>query len=98
MDHRRKEVVPSECLVFEDSMVGVQAGFRAGMRVVWVPNSDVRGGYRTRGKEMVAGGTRSGGGDGDDGWLFGEMDDCWIECLGSLEEFEYEKYGIDIPS
>lgn len=27
-----------ECLVFEDSIAGVEAGRRAGMRVVWIPH------------------------------------------------------------
>ncbi|MBE3049202.1 HAD-IA family hydrolase, partial [Candidatus Bathyarchaeota archaeon] len=29
-----KAVTPAECLVFEDSVTGVEAGRRAGMRVV----------------------------------------------------------------
>ena len=34
-------VVAEECLVFEDSIAGVEAGRRAGMRVVWVPHHDL---------------------------------------------------------
>lgn len=34
------EIMPSECLVFEDSLVGVEAGRRAGMHVIWVPHPD----------------------------------------------------------
>ena len=32
-----KVVSPAECLVFEDSVTGVEAGRRAGMRVIWCP-------------------------------------------------------------
>lgn len=34
--------------------------------------------------------------DGDDG--LGEVDDGWAECIPSLESFDYEKYGICVPS
>lgn len=33
-----KEVLPEECLVFEDSVLGIESGRRAGMRCVWVPH------------------------------------------------------------
>jgi pseudouridine-5'-monophosphatase len=26
----------------------------------------------------------------------GELDDGWAETISSLEEFNYEKYGIDV--
>lgn len=31
-------ITPEECLVFEDSIPGVEAGRRAGMRVIWCPH------------------------------------------------------------
>jgi len=34
-------ITPSECLAFEDSTVGMEAARRAGMRVVWVPHTDL---------------------------------------------------------
>jgi pseudouridine-5'-monophosphatase len=34
---------------------------------------------------------------GDD-WQLGEMDDGWAESTPSLETFNYEKYGIKVPS
>lgn len=33
-DFDKKPIMPNECLVFEDSVAGVEAGRRAGMRVV----------------------------------------------------------------
>ena len=40
-DSGKKAIMPNECLVFEDSVAGVEAGRRAGIRVVWVPHLDV---------------------------------------------------------
>lgn len=51
------EVVPAECLVFEDSVPGVEAGRRAGMRVVWCPHPELLREYRGREKEVLAGRT-----------------------------------------
>ncbi|KAJ3548515.1 hypothetical protein NM208_g971 [Fusarium decemcellulare] len=33
-------IKPEECLVFEDSLSGLEAGRRAGMRVVWCPHPE----------------------------------------------------------
>ncbi|KAF7169557.1 hypothetical protein CNMCM5623_002217 [Aspergillus felis] len=91
-----KPILPSECLVFEDSVAGVEAGRRAGMRVVWVPHPDVAVEYQERQKEVLAGRTGMSG-IGDDLQL-GEIDDGWAECIPSLDHFDYEKYGIVVPS
>lgn len=87
-----KSIKPSECLVFEDSVIGVEAGRRAGMRVVWVPHPDVAIEYRERQKEVLAG--RTGLSDIGEEWQLGENDDSWAEMIPSLEVFDYEKYGI----
>ena len=89
-----KPIKPSECLVFEDSVIGVEAGRRAGMRVVWVPHPDVAAEYRERQKEVLAG--RTGSSDIGEEWQIGENDDGWAEMIPSLEVFDYEKYGIQI--
>lgn len=44
-----RAVEPRECLVFEDSIAGVKAARRAGMRVNWVPHKGLR--EVCRGKE-----------------------------------------------
>lgn len=49
------EIYPEECLVFEDSVPGVEAGRRAGMQVVWCPHSGLLNEYKGREKEVLAG-------------------------------------------
>lgn len=95
-DSGAKAILPIECLVFEDSVAGVEAGRRAGMRVVWVPHPDVAVEYQTRQKEVLAGRTRITE-VGDDRQL-GEIDDGWAETIPNLKHFDYEKYGIAVPS
>ncbi len=95
-DSGGKAIMPSECLVFEDSVVGVEAGRRAGMRVVWVPHPDVAVEYQARQKEVLAG--RMGMIEIGDDWQLGDIDDGWAESIPSLEHFSYEKYGIDVLS
>lgn len=86
-----KEIKPEECLVFEDSVPGVEAGRRAGMRVVWVPHPELANEYKGREKEVLAGLTGEAEGDLHQ---VGEIDDGWAEYLKTLEDFPYERYGI----
>jgi pseudouridine-5'-monophosphatase len=90
-----KPITPEECLVFEDSVPGVEAGRRAGMRVVWVPHPMLKKEYEGREKEVLAGRTMEAG--EVDLHQLGEIDDGWAEYLPSLENFPYEKYGIVVP-
>jgi len=46
---------PEECLVFEDSVPGVEAGRRAGMQVAWVPHEGLLDIYQTQVKHVLAG-------------------------------------------
>ncbi|KAI1078972.1 putative HAD superfamily hydrolase [Whalleya microplaca] len=92
----KQHILPNECLVFEDSVVGVEAGRRAGMRVVWVPHPDVAIEYQAKQKEVLAG--RTGLMEVGDGGQPGGIDDGWAESIPTLEHFKYEKYGIDVPS
>ncbi|THC97342.1 hypothetical protein EYZ11_003176 [Aspergillus tanneri] len=49
------EIKPEECLVFEDAVPGVEAGRRAGMRVVWCPHPGLLEAYKGREAEVLAG-------------------------------------------
>jgi pseudouridine-5'-monophosphatase len=89
-------IAPGECLVFEDSVPGVEAGRRAGMRVVWVPHPGLAAEYRGREDEVLAG--RTGLVVIGDEHQLGEEGDGWAEQLPSLEDFPYERYGIEAPS
>ncbi|KAK3906406.1 HAD-like domain-containing protein [Staphylotrichum tortipilum] len=92
----KKAILPSECLVFEDSVVGVEAGRRAGMRVLWVPHPDLAAEYQPVLKEVLAGRTGMVNIGDEDQRV--EVDDGWAESILSLEDFDYEKYGISVPS
>jgi pseudouridine 5'-phosphatase len=88
------EITPEECLVFEDSIPGVEAGRRAGMRVVWVPHPGLAAEYKGREKEVLAG--RTGLVKINDDSQPGEIDDGWAVQLPSLKNFPFEKFGIEI--
>lgn len=50
-----QHIHPEECLVFEDSVPGVEAGRRAGMQVAWIPHQGLLEVYQDRQKEVLAG-------------------------------------------
>ncbi|KAK5103023.1 hypothetical protein LTS08_003826 [Lithohypha guttulata] len=99
-----RDILPGECLVFEDSVPGAESGRRAGMRVVWVPHPGLLDVYKDRVEEVLAG--RTGEHDENDSThhgseplpgspgKVGELNDGWGERLNSLEDFDYRKYGI----
>ncbi|KAJ9300378.1 hypothetical protein DTO217A2_7958 [Paecilomyces variotii] len=95
-DSGKKPILPNECLVFEDSVAGVEAGRRAGMRVIWVPHPDLMVEYQARKKDVLAG--RTGMIEVGDNWQLGEIDDGWAESIPNLEHFDYKKYGVRILS
>ncbi|OHX01156.1 haloacid dehalogenase-like hydrolase [Colletotrichum incanum] len=90
-----KPITPEECLVFEDSVPGVEAGRRAGMRVIWCPHKMLLKEYAGREKEVLAG--RTGEAGQVDMHQVGEIDDGWAEYLPTLEDFPYQKFGMAIP-
>ena len=101
---------PAECLVFEDSIAGVEAARRAGMRVVWVPHPELAEVCKGREMDILMGRTEEDDtvpeygtpADGDakspfvteDGRLM--SDDRMAELRFSLEEFPYAAYGINV--
>ncbi|KAI1211844.1 HAD-like domain-containing protein [Annulohypoxylon truncatum] len=95
LDPGERNIGANECLVFEDSVVGVEAARRAGMRVVWVPHPDMAVEYQGKEKDVLAGRARID--SIEDEWQLGKIDDGWAESIPSLGHFNYEKYGISIP-
>jgi len=85
-------ITPMECLVFEDSVPGVEAGRRAKMRVVWVPHPGLEAEYKDREKQVLAG--RTGLVPIGDDWQMGEIDDGWALKISSLEQFPSRDFGI----
>ena len=98
-----RSIEPLECLVFEDSTAGVEAGRRAGMRVAWVPHPGLLEVYKGReedvlsgildehGKEPLEHSLESGQLSGSD--LPVSMDGR-AELVTKLEDFPYKHYGI----
>ena len=105
-----REITPEECLVFEDSVPGVEAGRRAGMRAIWCPHPELLNIYRGREPEVLAGTTNISNNNGDEVEEVvdekglkgrkkgrpGVVGDGWAELLLTLVDFPLEKYGIEI--
>ena len=96
-----RPIEPLECLVFEDSTAGVEAGRRAGMRVVWVPHPGLLEVYRGREALVLEGKVDEKGNVGGTADVDEEMKrslpfsrDGRVELRESLEGFDYERYGI----
>ncbi|KAK3338145.1 HAD-like domain-containing protein [Neurospora tetraspora] len=102
-----KPITPKECLVFEDSIPGVEAGRRAGMRVVWCPHPMLKQEVDKNGEaKLVLAGLlnqaeiekkKKADAEKADSEKPGEIDDGWADYLPTLIDFPYEKYGIQIP-
>ncbi|KAJ5647853.1 HAD superfamily hydrolase [Penicillium lividum] len=107
------EIKPEECLVFEDAVPGVEAGRRAGMQVVWCPHPGLLETYKGREEEVLAGLTGSHKEEEKSAaekeaeelqaWRVngsgttGKLGDGWGQLVATLEDFPYERYGIQIP-
>lgn len=107
----KEEIKPEECLVFEDSVPGVESGRRAGMQVVWCPHQGLRKEYLGREEEVLAGltgehteqderndeiGVVAHDGSKRKKGAPGEMGDGWGRLVESLEGFPFAEYGIAV--
>jgi len=98
-----RPIEPLECLVFEDSTAGVEAGRRAGMRVAWVPHPGLLEAYRGREHLILAGKIDENGTVGESSTHDEDLKcylplskDGMVELMTSLEHFPYEHYGLEI--
>lgn len=106
----KHDILPGECLVFEDSVPGVEAGRRAGMQVIWCPHPELLREYAGREEQVLAGlmgehkeieqkneeiGVATQGGDVQKG-APGEIGDGWGVLLKTLDGFPYERFGIEV--
>jgi pseudouridine-5'-monophosphatase len=102
-------IQPEECLVFEDSVPGVESGRRAGMQTVWCPHPGLLEEYKGREKEVLAGLTGQHKEDEEQRLqktevevaqgkrkvgMPGEIDDGWGRLHESLISFPYGSYGM----
>jgi pseudouridine-5'-monophosphatase len=95
LDSKERSIMPNEYLVFEDSAVGVMAGIRAGMRVVWVPHPDLAAEYQTREGLALAVGTELL--QTEDLWQLRGIYNGYIDQIPSLDWLNCTKYGIVVP-
>ncbi|CAZ85785.1 unnamed protein product [Tuber melanosporum] len=95
----KTEVLPDECLVFEDAVPGVEAGRRAGMRVVWIPQEELRREFAGKEEEILAGIPTVSGAEGEvveEDRKVGKVGDGWGELRESIIGFDYARYGIRV--
>ena len=101
-EHDKREILAEECLVFEDSVPGVESGLRAGMQVVWCPHPGLLEEYRGRETNVLVGTSAQQVDDATSKVVQNEQGDQ-VESVRqgrarlftTLEDFPYHEYGID---
>jgi pseudouridine-5'-monophosphatase len=99
------QIQPEECLVFEDSVQGVEAGRRAGMQVVWCPHEGLlRELLQGEVDEVLEDFRRIFGLDSgvpirglEIAALAERIQDAtggWVRLVPTLERFPYAQYGL----
>ncbi|KAI9690717.1 MAG: Pseudouridine-5'-phosphatase [Bogoriella megaspora] len=104
------KVTSEECLVFEDSIAGVEAGRKAGMRVIWIPHDGLARVCRGQEQLVLMGSTEKDGAppqftdptegsyeitDPSQGASM-MSEDGKAEMINSFESFSFDKYGIQV--
>ena len=92
----KDEIEPRETWGFEDAVLGVEAGRRAGMGVVWVPHEGLLGEYKGKEEEVLAGSCEEHVVGEIKGGKPGILGDGWGELRSTLVGFDYERYGIRV--
>ena len=90
------QIAAEECLVFEDSVLGVEAGRRAGMRVIWCPHAELKKLYSGRENDVLARGVQQAG--DEELCELSQSNSSIVEYLPSLADFSYKRYKIKIPT
>lgn len=105
----KQEVTPAECLVFEDSVPGIESGRRAGMQVVWCPHPGLLEEMKGNEDKILAGlmgthkevdeknqtiGVTAHSGQSKQKGAPGEIGDGWGRLLYTLQDFPYKSYQI----
>nr|POE78055.1 putative uncharacterized hydrolase [Quercus suber] len=91
----QREIEPAECLVFEDSIRGIEAGRRAGMQILWCPHPGLLEEVKGEAGRILYGPLGSSSDERHNRGNAAEWpSNAWATLLRSLEDFDYKQYGI----
>jgi pseudouridine 5'-phosphatase len=100
----KDKVSAGECLVFEDSVAGVEAGRRAGMQVVWCPQREILDLYHGHEEEVLTGEARTALRLGNEAYAGKVANgpgywsrDGWGQLVSSLAQFSIGDYRTHDP-